>query len=116
MENRKQGIDWISTSIENTYPKSDNRFWAPIQIYPIEPILPEFILEWENQTWIYASLPVTPYSSSWGRKTEVGRPMYRIFQSANKNLNGYPIYWHNYVHTLNQNTGDHHVQLPACIF
>ncbi len=27
--------------------------------------------------------------------------MYRIFQSADKNLKGYPIYWHNCVHTFN---------------
>jgi hypothetical protein len=26
--------------------------------------------------------------------------MYRVFQPADKNLNGYPIYWHNCVNTL----------------
>ena len=36
------------------------------------------------------------------RKTPACRRagMYRVFQSADKNSNGYPIYWHNCVLTL----------------
>jgi hypothetical protein len=53
----------------------------------------------------FASNPIIFFmgTEDGSRKTPACRRagMYRIFQSADKNLNGYPIYWHNCVQTFN---------------